>query len=297
MPDRVDVRCSDCSRAAGEQLAGTATTVDEWLLLEVPGSWPRDVGSGDGAPDRHRAAAGRWLAATPARRLLFVRRPGRTTGLPLAFVVTARESERAVRRIELEPGAVSGVLDFEVDGEPVDARLVLVCGHGSRDACCALRGTAVYGALADRLGDEELWVSSHQGGHRFAANIIVLPAGLHLGRVEPDEAPDVVARALAGWIDLDRYRGRTCHPPLVQAAEHAIRTAGRIERVSELELAAVEDGLVRFRALDGSERRARVAEVDGPLVPSSCGDEPEPQRAFVATSELALSASDGTSGP
>lgn len=296
MPDRVDARCSDCSRAAGEQLAGTATTVDEWLLLEVPGSWPRDVGSGDGAPDRHRAAAERWLGATTGRRLVFVRRPGRT-GLPLAFVVTARESERAVRRVELEPGAVSGVLDFEVDGEPVDAQLVLVCGHGSRDACCALRGTAVYGALADRLGDDELWISSHQGGHRFAANVLVLPAGLHLGRVEPDEAPVVVARALAGRIDLARYRGRTCYPPHVQAAEHAIRTACGLERASELELAAVEDGLVRFRALDGSEHRARVAEVGGPLVPSSCGDEPEPQRAFVATTELALSAPGGASRP
>lgn len=292
----MDARCSDCSRAAGEHLAGTATTVDEWLLLEVPGSWPRDVGSGDGAQKWLRAAAERWLAATTGRRLLFVRRPGRTAP-PLAFVVTARESERDVRRVELERGAVPDALDFDVGGEPVDAQLVLVCGHGSRDACCALRGTAVYGALADRLGDEELWVSSHQGGHRFAANVLVLPAGLHLGRVEPDEAPDVVARALAGRIDLDRYRGRTCYSPLVQAAEHAVRTASRLERVSELELAAVEDGLVRFRALDGSERRVRVAEVDGPLVPSSCGDEPEPQRAFVATTELALSVPDGTSRP
>ncbi len=78
------------------------------------------------------------------------------------------------------------------------AKLVLVCGHGSRDACCARLGTAVYGALDSRFLDVELWLSSHQGGHRFAANVLVLPTGIQLGRVDPENAVALTASALAG---------------------------------------------------------------------------------------------------
>ncbi|HSI97951.1 MAG TPA: sucrase ferredoxin, partial [Gaiellaceae bacterium] len=165
-------------------------------------------------------------------------------------------------------------------GDRVDAQLVLVCGHGSRDACCALRGTAVFGALEGILGDEELWISSHQGGHRFAANVLVLPTGLQFGRVEVNEAPLLVARALAGYIELDRYRGRTCYEPAIQAAEHAVRSAAGIDRIDALRLAGVEGPVVRFRARGGTLHAAAVEGIDGPPVPDSCGVEPEPQPGF-----------------
>jgi hypothetical protein len=276
-------RCSDRSRAAGEQLPGTAATVDRWLLLEVPGSWSRDVGSGAGLPDAVRATVSSWLAnATERRRLLFVRRPGRAPAPRLAFVVRAHESSHEVRRIELDRIDRLAGVELERFGDAVDARLVLVCGHGTRDACCALRGTAVYGALVGRLDDEELWISSHQGGHRFAPNVLVLPLGLQLGRVEPDEAPAVVARALEGRIELDRYRGRTCYPPAVQAAEHAIRAARGLAGVSELSLVDADSEVIRFRDRNGDEHAARVVEREGPAVAPSCGDAPEPQRTFVA---------------
>ncbi len=132
-----------------------------------------------------------------------------------------------VRRIELQAHDDLANVDFEADGEPTDAKVVLVCGHGSRDACCARLGTAVYGALENRFLDVELWLSSHQGGHRFAANVLVLPQGIQLGRVDAEDAVALTNRALAGEIQLDRYRGRTCYDPNVQAAEHAIRRAAR----------------------------------------------------------------------
>jgi hypothetical protein len=276
-------RCSDRSRAAGERLPGTAAHVDRWLLLEVPGSWSRDVGSGEGLPDAVRRTVSSWLAnATGRRRLLFVRRPGRPPARRLAFVVHAHESSHEVRRIELDRIDDLAGIELERSGEEVDARLVLVCGHGSRDACCALRGTAAYGALVDRLGDEELWISSHQGGHRFAPNVLVLPLGLQLGRVDADEAPAVVARALRGRIQLDRYRGRTCYAPAVQAAEHAIRATRGLVGVSDLMLVEADGGVARFRTRDGDEHAARVVEHEGQAVPPSCGDAAEPQRTFVA---------------
>ena len=167
-------------------------------------------------------------------------------------------------------------------GEPVDGSLVLVCAHGSRDQCCSLRGTAVFGALAERLGEEEVWISSHLGGHRFAANVVVLPAGLQFGRLTPAEAPYVVARALGGRIELDRYRGRTAYDAAAQAAESAVRDAAGLDGVGDLELLAQENGRVRFATWDGHEWEAQASEAESPAVPASCGDDPAPQRATVA---------------
>ena len=64
-----------------------------------------------------------------------------------------------------------------------------------------------------------MWECSHIGGDRFAANIVCLPDGVYYGRVEPDGPPACWPTTAPGSIDLDHYRGRSCLPPLVQAAE------------------------------------------------------------------------------
>lgn len=275
-------RCSDLSRATGESLTATATTAEHWLLVEVRGGWSRDVGRSEALPEPAREAVSAWLERRPGSRLLFVRRPSRTSGSSLAFVVHAPESGGSVRRLELDTLDDLESVDLALDGDPSDAQLVLVCGHGSRDACCARRGAAVFGALAAALGEEELWISSHQGGHRFAANVLVLPAAVQLGRVDPEEAPQVVAHAVEGTVALDRYRGRTCHSPLVQAAEHAVRASTGLARSGDLRLVDVSGATVRFRGADGMEHVAEVTEAPGPSVPVSCGADPEPQPAFAA---------------
>ena len=162
------------------------------------------------------------------------------------------------------------------------SQLVLVCGHGTRDPCCALRGTAVYGALASSLGPEQVWISSHQGGHRFAANVLVLPSGVQLGRISVAEAPHVVAEALAGRIELDHFRGRATYPPEVQAADIAVRRAFGLEGIDDLQLVEADGSTVRFRDVTGREHVAIAERRSGPVVPASCGADPEPQVAFSA---------------
>jgi hypothetical protein len=277
-----ETRCSDLSRAAGESLAATATTAEHWLLVEVRGGWSRDVGSPEALPELAREAVSDWRGRTPGSRLLFLRRPSRTEGPTLAFVVHAPESGGSVRRLELNALEDLGRVDLSRDGHPSDWPLVLVCGHGSRDACCALRGTAVFGALAPTLPEEELWISSHHGGHRFSANVIVLPGAFQLGRVEPEEATRVVSAALEGRIALDHYRGRTCYEAPAQAAEHAVRVSTGLDDVSDLRLLDVSGATVRFADASGVEHVAEAEEVPGPSVPVSCGTDPEPQPAFVA---------------
>jgi hypothetical protein len=276
----VTLLCSELSAAAGEELHATAITAERWLLVEVPGPWPRDVGSGSPLPDGARGAVQAWLERTPGSRLQLVRRPGRSEHGVRVFVVTAGEHGGEVRRLRLDRVADLAEIDLAAGGDLLGGPLVLVCGHGTRDRCCALRGTAVFDALAGRLGDEELWISSHLGGHRFAANVLVLPAGILLGRVEPAAAPFLVARSLECRIPLEHYRGRTCYPAAVQAAESAVRRVAELDGVGDLELLESEGQAVRFRSLDGREWTAEVEETLGPAVAASCGDDAAPQRAF-----------------
>ncbi len=281
---RASDRCADVSLAAGEQLGATAVTAESWLVLEVPGAWPRDVGDGAALPAGARTAVAAWLSTTRRPRLQFVRRPRRAAGRLLAFLVHSEESESEVRRVDLGALDELATLDLHVAGDAVAGSLVLVCGHGSRDRCCATRGTRLFELLDERLAEEELWITSHLGGHRFAPNLLVLPAGLQFGRVPQDDALFLTARALAGRIDLGTYRGRTCYERAVQAAELAVRRETRLDGIADLTLAAVEEHVITFSAFDGSECTVVVEEVEGPAVPASCGTDPEPQPHFAAAS-------------
>jgi len=275
-------RCSDLSRAAGEPVHATALVATSWLLLEVPGPWPRDVAAEGALPAPAAEAARAWLERTPGSRMLFLRHPERGRRSLAAFVVRSSETDREVRRLEL--GTLEELASVELDreGETFADPLVLVCGHGSRDACCARRGTAVLGALARALPGGALWASSHQGGHRFAANVLLLPPGLHLARVEPEDAERVVARALGGTIELERYRGRTWYQREVQAAEHAVRVAHGLAGVDDVRLVDVSGNRVRLADGAGAMHEAVVERRGGPVVPASCGAEPEPQTVLLA---------------
>lgn len=275
-------RCADLSVAAGESLAATATTAHNWLLVEVRANWSRDVGETGSLEGPVHAAIDQWIERTPYSRLLFIRRPGRARERRLVFVVRSTECEAEVRRIGLDSmDALAGV-DLAVDGERVDSPLVLVCGHGARDACCALRGSAVYGALGAHIAPDDLWISSHQGGHRFAANVLVLPAGIQLGRVSPQGAPAIVGDALVGHVPLEQYRGRTPYSRREQAAEHAVREAKGLVSLSDLRLAGDDGRHVRFVDSASREHTCLVEETSGPTLPASCGAAAEPQAHFSA---------------
>ena len=124
-------------------------------------------------------------------------------------------------------------------GQPGPPSVALVCTNGRHDACCADQGRPVIRELSER-GVSDVWESTHVGGDRFAANIVFLPTGVYLGRVEPEEAADVIAQMNDGLIPLKNYRGRSCYQPLVQAAECFVRRELDERRVYGLRVTADE---------------------------------------------------------
>jgi hypothetical protein len=75
----------------------------------------------------------------------------------------------------------------------------------------------VAAALAE-LRPGRVWESSHMGGDRFAANVLVLPVGYLYGRVLPFAAEEFVSAAEAGEVIGALLRGRIGLPATAQAA-------------------------------------------------------------------------------
>jgi hypothetical protein len=271
------VSCSELALAAGLPLAGTAGRAERWLLLEHRPPWGPDGTDDSGLPE----ALVSWFREIDDRVHL-IRRPGRPQGPPLAFAARTTESGGSLVRLAVD--RLEDVLDVDPlrDGIPVDGPLVLVCTHARRDVCCGTHGVPAYNALRRHVPEGLLWRSSHQGGHRFAANALALPEAVQLGRVVP-EAAEEVARALAARrIPLRFYRGRTLHAPEVQAADAAVRIALGLDRLEDVRLVA-HDGARVVLATPSGSMEVTVAEREGPYLPASCGKDAEPMPVLVAT--------------
>jgi hypothetical protein len=229
--------CAQASRERGDPLTATASRVDRWLVVEHRGAWgPQTVPAGRMA--RATATALARAANAAHARLVLVRRPHRIPEEPgrWVFAVDSRPgAERVLAQHVADDAALVALL---APGPPfagadaagwteTDGPLYLVCTHGRHDRCCALRGRPVARALA---ADEPVrtWECSHVGGDRFAANVVVLPAGLYLGRVEADEVVGVVRDLAAGTLPAGRVRGRSSLSLPAQAAQQFAReSSGR----------------------------------------------------------------------
>ena len=207
-----------------------------WLLIEHPGPWPHEPTEAvlpDALGDLVVSAAGLGI------RVQMIRRPGRRTGdargVYSGWTAGAepwlrRASWDTVDGLDLEKLAAGSAPGFgSVVGEPV----FLVCTHAQRNACCARLGGPLAQALAARYPGQ-VFQTTHLGGHRFAANLVILPHGLYYGPVGLAEATAAISAYARGTITPERYRGRAGQPKATQEAEYA-----QLTRAGSLELAAL----------------------------------------------------------
>lgn len=222
-------RCSVASEGRDEPLAGSASTVRSFLLVEHPGPWGV-VALRDARLPEEVGRSLRAAAAETGVRVLLIRRPGRSDpDGHRVFAVSAHPQASWVETAVFDELADVADLDLSdlragrsLGLTPHRRPLFCVCTHGRHDACCAERGRPIAAALAEAY-PEETWEVSHLGGDRFAANLLVAPDGLYYGRLTPESAVRVAERRLAGHLELDHLRGRTGYAMSVQAAEIALR--------------------------------------------------------------------------
>jgi hypothetical protein len=253
-------RCAASSVLRDEPLAGTASTIRAFLLIEDTGPWGVDALRDARLPD---GLGGRIRERTAAARVrpLLIRRPDRSA--VDGHRVFAAYADPAGPW--LESGTLSDlhdVLDLDLGAlragrssglERDESSLYCVCTHGKHDTCCAERGRPAAAAL-EAAHRDHTWEVSHIGGDRFAGNMLVLPHGLYYGRVDAVTALAIAGAHEAGELELDHLRGRSGLPTAVQYAEVALRR----------DLAETRNDSVRFvsREVHGSLTEA-VFEVGG----------------------------------
>ena len=247
-------RCALRSQLRGDTMLGTAFPAARLLLVEQPGPWGAS-GLRESHFDPDVAAELERTASREGIRVQAIRRPGRTpadTARRWALVDT-RDGRQVARWGTFDSDDELLYLPRDGSaGEPDTAPLYLVCAHSRHDACCALRGRNVAAALHE-VRPGRVWECSHLGGDRFAANVLVLPAGLLYGRVLPFAAPEFVAAADADEVIGALLRGRVGIPPAAQAAlafayeRLALRHRGDLRLV---DAGTVVDGSATVR-LDG----------------------------------------------
>jgi len=269
MDDSRRPRCSDAARLRADPLLATAPTAARLLLIEVPGPWGR-AGLTAARLDPQVAAAVSAAAEAAGVRVQLIRRPGRhpaprpesaeplTGAGPFAWAI-ADPSAKVVRwgswqhERELLGVDPAQPLDPGADAGTGPQRLALVCTHSRHDLCCAVLGRPVAAAVAAGT-DRQTWETSHLGGDRFAANLLLLPEGEVFGRLDGVTAV-AAARALdGGRLELPHYRGRVGRAPIEQAGVHLAAQA-----LDDSRLGAV-------RVLAATRREAAPPEATAPGV-------------------------------
>jgi sucrase/ferredoxin-like protein len=237
-------RCSVQALLRGDSCTATAPPASRWLLIEQPGPWGRDALL-ESRFDRKVASRVARRARELDMRIQLVRRPAdrpEDSGRRWAVADTAPGREVvswSTRTTDAE------LLDLPWDGSvgaPSRTPTYLVCTHGAHDTCCAVRGRPLARSLPADPGS--VWETSHLGGDRFAANVLVLPFGHVYGQVAGDGA-ELVYAADREQVVLPWLRGRAGLSAPAQAAQHHAR--------GELGLLAADDLPPReVRRLDSS---------------------------------------------
>ncbi len=220
--------CSDRSIERGDPIAATGGFGERWFLVEIDGSWGQHAFLNSRLDPRlardlvHRIEGGgmRPLAIRRVNRRADARRAQSTWRWA---IVDTRPGHESTRWGSVDDPAE--LMDVPLDGStgvPSDEPVICVCTHARHDQCCAVKGRPVATALAAAFPDET-WECSHLGGDRFAATLIIFPAGLYYGRASVEDAPGLVELYRDGLVDPRTFRGRSSSPNVVQAAEAAAR--------------------------------------------------------------------------
>ncbi|WP_448851509.1 sucrase ferredoxin [Corynebacterium sp. 335C] len=306
-------RCADVSAAAAEPLPGTAKAARLFILLEHTSGWSRDILDGGVFGDGDTARIEAWLAERGGA-LQLIRKPGRLGQIECAgltvFVAHCPpdvDGPGGAWMEQLTVADLDGLLGLDIrlgrptpGGRRVHHPLMLVCTHGKRDVCCAVKGRPMAKHLND-VYPGLAWETSHSKGHRFAPTMILLPGNYSYGRIPEDVAVEVLEAAAEGRLDPAGCRGRGTWSAQGQVAELAVRQrigAWGLDDVIRAGVGGgggdgaggdgagggVVDAWCLVELADGRRFRVGLERVVTEGVISSCGDEPGPKKGWRAAS-------------
>lgn len=221
--------CTSISSSVNEQLFGTAPRVDHWFLIEYNGNWAYDAFSESNIPQMVKEYINNELQNIENSRIQVIKAENNQDSGPRFYYAHSSEFEPGLYEFQLEQYV--DILDIDLvklsenngfEEHRSNKQLALVCSHGSHDRCCGTYGIPVYNKLREQK-NFETWRTSHVGGHRFSANIIMLPEGIYYGRVNGDNLDKITDSHKKKEIYLDCYRGRSCYTQTTQVSDYFLR--------------------------------------------------------------------------
>ncbi len=234
-----DFRCSEAAFSRDEPMFATASQVQRWLVVEQSGPFSAEsLPTGRISPAALTALS--RLARRDRARLVLIRHPpglAAEAGLRVFYANSRPGEERLVSLLVDDVQALCELTLQDPAWALITEPIYLVCTHGKHDPCCALRGRPIVAALSQELASGRVWECSHVGGDRFAGNVVALPSGLYLGRVEPEEAVSVAGIIDSGRVPVHYLRGRSSLSGPAQAAQHFARTEanfGSLDGIGDL---------------------------------------------------------------
>lgn len=294
-----------CSDFFDEPLLGTALEATRWVCVEFSHGWGHDALDGFALGEELAAQVKAHMNEHNAR-FQFIREPGRDgqdAKGHRVFIAESTPSQDALYTLTIN--SVSDLLDLDVSNPAtlpgataVESPLALICTHGKRDVCCALKGRPVAALLSQHASEPQdadapsettsarVWETSHTGGHRFAPALIVLPWGFTYGRAGVVAARQIWDLAVDGQVHLDLLRGRSAFSKPAQAAEVAVRSHFHLTGVADVVgVEATSDTVFQVKCADGNTHAVEVVQTvsDLPPRPATCGKGDKAVKAFNAT--------------
>jgi hypothetical protein len=240
--------CSSISRSNEEQLFGTATQAETWLILEHPQVFGPSAVQDSNLPEAVKAHLTSAVKTLPGARVQLIKREDSPYPRMISFFVGVTTGVRP-RFYEFQLSDYAELLELDLQKIPANLDgytnylraqpLYLVCTNGKRDPCCAKLGISFYTSLSNKEPDAT-WQTSHVGGHRFAANLVCFPHGLFYGRLGEDDAQKILETYPRGELLTEKYRGRSCFPGAAQAAEYFLHVQTGIKAIDAYSLESLK---------------------------------------------------------
>ncbi|MBW4570164.1 MAG: sucrase ferredoxin [Tolypothrix carrinoi HA7290-LM1] len=231
--------CSDHSKQVGEDVIGSATNYQTYVLIECPPPWHSEALNSRWVPNSLKVLVEELKRTKqPIRFLLIANNESHKIDHTTLLIYHQQEGlgngyrkqEFKLPNIEQAAPTIRKWLSGSTPKYEVKTsvtRDILVCTHGSHDMCCARYGNPFFyhaDATISDLGLDEvrIWKSSHFGGHRFAPTAIDLPEGRYYGALDQESFKSILTRS--GDINcLNKvYRGWGILPPAMQVLEREL---------------------------------------------------------------------------
>ncbi len=233
--------CAESSRQADEDIIGSGTNYQTYVLIESRPPWKSDAFESKFIPDNLKKLVAEIKRTKLSIRFLLINSGQlKSTHEKTKVLIYDKKKEWLsngytkqefnVENFEQVAPVVRQYLSGEVpdcESEENQTRDILVCTHGSHDKCCARYGNPFYFKAVTTifnlgLSNVRIWQASHFGGHRFAPTALDFPDGRYYGVLDQESFSSILTRT--GDIScLKRvYRGWGILPTSIQVLEREL---------------------------------------------------------------------------